>query len=275
MKNNFVKILVAAVLVAGTWACKKEENRISFEGGTPPVLTANRTTTIPLSFATKNEPGLTLFWTNPDYKFTTGPSSQNVTYQIEFDTTGANFTNPLKRTISISNDLSKAFTQSEFNDLLLNGLELKAGQPHAVEIRIKSLLNGNAAALSSNVLKFNVTPYAIPPKVEPYTGNVFIVGDATNGGWNNPVPEPAQKMNQISPTVFEITMPLIAGKSYLFLPENGSWSRKYGFDGPNNSNNTDGGDFKREGGDVKAPAVSGNYKIELNFQTGKFKVTKV
>ncbi len=275
MKNNFLKILVAALLVTGVWSCKKDENRITFEGGTPPVLSANLTGSVPLSFATKDEAGLSLSWSNPAYKFTTGTSSQNVSYQIEIDTTGANFTSPLKKTISISNDLSRSFTQSEFNDILLNGLELKAGISHAVEIRVKSFLGTNSATLLSNVLKFNIAPYAIPPKVAPYSTDVYVVGDATTGGWDNPVPDPAQKMTQISSTLYEITMPLNAGKSYLFLPVNGSWSQKYGFDGGNNNNNPDGGDFKREGGDIKAPATGGNYKIELNFQTGKFKVTKV
>jgi hypothetical protein len=268
----FVTLLSVVVLLS----CKKDENRIYLEGGTPPALTSSVTgNTLPLSFTNKDNQAIMLSWTNPAYTFTTGVSSQSVTYQIEIDTTGANFTNPNKKTISISNNLSQSFTQGEFNDFLLNGLELKAGISHAVEIRIKSFLGASSATLLSNVLKFNITPYAIPPKVEPYSTDVYMVGDATTGGWDNPVPDPAQKMTQISPTLYEITMPLNAGKSYLFLPVNGSWSQKYGFDGANNSNNPDGGDFKREGGDIKAPEAGGNYKIELNFQTGKFKVTKV
>jgi len=65
--------------------------------------------------------------------------------------------------------------------------------------------------------------------------------------------------------LFELTIPLNAGKSYLFLPVAGSWTDKYGGLGANNSNNVNGDDFKFSGGDMKAPAVAGTYKISVNF----------
>jgi hypothetical protein len=273
MKRLSLLILpFAALLVLA--GCKKDENRVIFEGGTAPVLTASRTTNIPLSFDNRATEAVTLRWTNPAYKFNTGISSQNVTYRIEIDTTGANFTNPNRRTISVSNELSRSFTQEELNDILLSGLELRPNMAHDIEFRVTSFMGTNAVPLSSNVLKFRTTPYPIPPKVEPYSNEVYIVGNATPGGWNNPVPTPAQKMTQISPTMFELTLPMTAGGSYLFLPVNGSWSQKYGFDGGNNTNPPLAGDFKREGGDFLAPTESGIYKIELNFQTGKYKLTK-
>jgi hypothetical protein len=55
----------------------------------------------------------------------------------------------------------------------------------------------------------------------------------------------------------------------------GDWGNKYGFDGANNQNDVNGDNFKKEGGDIKAPAASGNYKIEVDFQRGKFTVTKL
>lgn len=254
-------------------ACEKDENRLQFEGGTAPVLTASRST-LPLTFATAANEAIRFSWTNPDFQFNTGVSSQTVTYQLEIDTAGKNFTSPNKRSISMGSDLSRSFTQSEINDALLNGLELTAGRTYNLEVRVKASI-GSSVPLYSNVMKYVVTPYAIPPKVEPYTNEVYIVGNATAGGWNNPVPAPAQKLTQISPTQYEITLPLVGGNEYLFLPENGSWSRKYGFDGANATNPEMGGDLKREGGNIKAPGTSGTYKIEVNFQTGKFKLTKI
>jgi hypothetical protein len=174
----------------------------------------------------------------------------------------------------VTNDLSRTFTQSALNDVLLNTMELKAGRAYNLEMRVVASIGTNAVPLTSNVLRFSATPFAIPPKVEPYTNEVYVVGSATPGGWDNPVPSPAQKMTQVNPTLYEITLPLTGGQSLLFLPENGSWARKYGWDGPNNANNPDGDNFKRDGGDIKVPAESGTYKIELNFQTGRFKFTK-
>lgn len=254
-------------------ACKKEETRVSFQGGTNPVLSASRTGAIPLSSADSASTALTLNWTNPNYKLSTGPSSQTVTYQIEIDTAGANFGSARKKVIAVSGDLSKTFTQGELNGMLTNDMRLATGRSYNVQMRVTSTIAGSSA-LPSNVLSFTAMPYAPPPKVAPYTNEVFIVGNATVGGWNNPVPDPAQKLTQVSPTMYTLTLPLIQGNSYLFLPQNGSWSRKYGFKGASNSNATDEGEFEREGGDFKVNGASGNYKIELDFQLGTFKLIR-
>lgn len=281
MKRYLNLIFCTVTALMALAGCEKDENRVYFEGGTQPVLTASITApppavpTVPLSFANENAEAIRLMWTNPNYNFTTGVSSHNVSYQVEIDTVGANFTNPQKKTISVSNDLSKSITQGELNDYLVNQLNLRVGSPHDVEIRVLSTLASNAVMLTSNALKFRVTPYAIPPKVAPpASGKLFIVGSATPGAWNNPVPA-NQELTRVSPTLFEITLPLSAGGSYLFLPVNGSWDTKYGAMGANNTNNPNGDDFKPGGGDMLAPSASGNYKIQVDFQRGKFTVTKI
>ena len=155
-------------------------------------------------------------------------------------------------------------------------MQLTPTVPHNIEVRVTSTLASNTVPLVSNKLAFTVTPYAIPPKVDPpASGKLFLVGGATPGGWSNPVPEPAQEFTKVSATLYVITVALTANESYLFLPVNGSWSAKYGFNGSNNNNNVNGDDFKAEGGDVKAPGASGTYKIEVDFQRGKFTVTKL
>ena len=72
--NSKLLILPFILLVLGS--CKKDEHKVFFEEGTPPVLTASRTGTIPLSFATNDQEAVKLSWTNPDYMFTTGVSSR-------------------------------------------------------------------------------------------------------------------------------------------------------------------------------------------------------
>jgi starch-binding outer membrane protein SusE/F len=271
--KNIGKLLFLATIILGLWSCEKDENKIFYEGGTAPVLTSSITGSIPLSFPNSGSEALKLSWTNPDYKFTTGVSSQNVNYIIEIDTAGANFSSTNKQSIAISNSLEKTFTQSEFNNYLL-GMNLKTGTPYQIQVKVISRLLNNNARLESNVLNFTVVPFAIPPKVEKYSDEVYIVGSATPGDWNNPVPA-NQKMTKVSETLYTININLSANNSYLFLPVNGSWNQKYGFDGANNTNDPISGDFKKEGGDLKAPATGGLYKIELNFQTGKYKLTKI
>ena len=278
---NMKKVLqygVLTLLFGGLLSsCKKDENRVFFDGGAAPQLSANQSTGIPLAFLTGSNDAVTFSWTNPEYKFTTGVNSQNVTYLWQMDTAGANFTNPKRKEISIANDLSRTFTQNEINDFMLNQLELAVGIPHNLEFRVISSLAGSSAtSLVSNVVKLQATPFAIPPKVNPpASGKLFMVGNATPGGWNNPVPIPSQEFTQVSPTLYELTLNLSAGNSYLFLPVNGSWDQKYGCLGSNNTNNPDGDDFRPGGGDMVAPAPGGNFKIQVNFQQGKFKLTRL
>ncbi len=279
MKNIF-KLFFSSLLLFIFSSCEKDENKIYFEGGTSPVLSSNLAATIPLSFANADKEAIKLSWTNPDYKFTTGVSSQDVNYLIEIDTTGANFTNPKKRTLATANSLNKTITQGELNDYLLNTLELKPSMSHNIELRVTSSLIGNSIPLPSNVLKFAVTPYSIPPKVAPpASGKLYITGGATPASWQCGCGEAelvSQKFMQMSPTLYVLpSINLKAGESFLFLPVYGSWSEKYGFTGSGNANNVDGDEFKAGGNDIKAPASTGNYKIEVNFQTGRYTLTKL
>ncbi len=271
--KNIIKFLGTFLLAGTLFSCERNVETINFEGGTPPVLTADRTT-VALAFATQGNEALKLMWTNPDYKFTTGLSSQDVSYLLEIGAEGTNFS-PVKQ-ITLSKDLSISFTQSELNDYLLNTLNLAPAVASGVQFRVTSRLLNNTVPLTSNTLKFTITPYAIPPKVTPPASNkLFIVGSATPGGWNNPVPVPSQEFTRVSPTFYQITVQIIGGQSYLLLPVNGDWGAKFGGVGSNNTNNPNEDDFKAGGGDLLAPTVSGNYRIEVDFQKGKFKLIKL
>jgi len=276
--RNIFKVLLLLIASAGAFlSCTKKENKIYYEGGTPPVLSANKSSII-LSFATKDNEAIKLMWTNPDYKFTTGLSSQDVSYLVEIDTTGANFTNPNRQTVSVSKDLSISFTQGQFNDYLLNQLQLTPGVSHNIEIRVTASLAAKATAIVSNVLKFTVTPYAIPPKVTPpASGKLYITGSATAKGWmaGGDAEVLSQKFTQISSTLYEITVALIGGQSYTFVPIYGDWNNKYSIATKNDPNLVNGGDFQVGGNDILAPAASGTYKIQVDFQRGKFTVTKL
>jgi len=270
-------LLLSSLMIAALWSCKKDENQIFYTGGTEPVLKSSLTnaSSITLNVADKDVTAFILSWTNPNYSFTTGISSQNVNYTIEIDTTGANFSSSKKKEVSLSSDLTKAITNGELNSYVVADMGLKAGISHNIEIRLKSSL-GNAGILYSNVIKYAVIPYLVVKVALPSSGDLFLVGNASPGGWNNPVPVPSQKFTQVSATVYELTIALTGGNSYLLLPVNGSWSDKYGGVGSgNNSNNVNGDDFKRGGSDLLAPAASGNYKISVDFVSGKFTLTKL
>jgi hypothetical protein len=279
MKHLSKLVFLSSLLFTVIISCKKDENKVFLEEGKNPVLTAS-TGTISLTFANADKEAVKFTWTNPDYRFTTGISSQDVSYLVEIDKKGANFTSNNKQTVAVSKELSLSLAVGVLNDYLLNQLVLKPTVPVDIEVRVKSNLNG-AATRISNALSYNVTPYSIPPKVDtPSTSKLFITGSATPAGWQCACGEAENTAQQFKRQegglVYELpSITLTGGGSYLLLPKYADWGAKYGFTGANNENNVDGDDFKANGGDIKAPAATGNYKIVVDFQRGKFTVTKL
>ena len=272
MKKSIKFLLSASLLLIVFASCKKDENQVLYEGGTAPKLSASSSANMVLNIANSTNQALAFSWTNPNYKFSTGPSSQNVTYILQIDTTGSNFSNQNIQEFSIANDLSFSMTVKELNTTLTK-LGMVENIPHNIEFRVKSTLINGSAALFSNVIKIVITPYL--DVVYPVPVALFITGDATPLSWQCGCATDVgttQKFTKVSSTKFELTISLIANKSYLFLPAYGSWAAKYGFVGGNNANNTNGDNFKPDGGDMKAPATSGTYKITVEFKTGKWTV---
>ena len=105
MKHIF-KFMLFSFAAFTLASCEKDENKVEFIGGTAPVLTASSTAPLLLSVVNKDNPAITFYWTNPNYQFNTGISSQDVTYTLQFDTTGSNFTSPKMGEKSISKNLS-------------------------------------------------------------------------------------------------------------------------------------------------------------------------
>ncbi len=279
MKKIIQSLLYLSIAIVFFAACQKDEARDTFKSGTTPVLSASVKDSIGLNFLTETDPAITISWTNPNYQFASGVNSQNVSYTLEIDTAGANFNGPNKKTVSISQDLSISYTQKAFN-ILVADLKLTTGAVAKIEVRIKASISGTSATtLTSTPLAFKLVPYAPPPKVTLPLGNtLFIVGSATAGGWSNPVPTPSQQFTRISNTVYEITVPLTAGGEFLFLPTNGDWGKKYAV--VDNSINglgvgLDFAYYTSGGSNMPGPAVSGNYKIRVDFQVGKYTLTKL
>jgi len=274
--KNIIKLLTGLAITATVFvSCKKEINSVTYLGGTNPALTAASLAPIVMVKSDENKTWNTFTWTNPNYQFTTGVSSQDVTYTLQFDTTGSNFKNPGIQEIVVAKDLSRAVTIKEINTAMAK-LGLMENFSHNMEIRIKSTLNNSSAALYSNVLKQVITNYLDVAVPLPTTGELYLVGDATAGGWANPVPVPTQKFTKTNGTTFEITVTLTGGKEYLILPLNGDWGHKYAVKDKTVSGLNTGGDFGFDLGDnFPGPSASGLYKIVLDFKIGKFTVTKI
>jgi len=270
----FGSMLVAAFLLGG---CEKDENKIYYTGGTAPVLAAS-TSAVKLNPPPADESleALRLNWTNPDYTFTTGISSQDVGYSLEMDTLGGNFKSATKYVTSISKSLSKSFTVLELNNILGNTMLLKPARQYTIETRISSSLASNAVPLTSNKVSFTATPYAPPPKVElPAAGTLWATGDAFASSWSNPLPPPydvTQKFTKKSNTLYELVVAMPGGGNYKLIQEQGVWGSQYHM----RTGSSAGGTFEKKDADpaFPGPSAAGTYKITVDFQLGTFTVVK-
>jgi hypothetical protein len=188
-----------------------------------------------------------------------------------------NFTKPVS--VNMGSKLTTSFTVADWNNLVL-GLGLAPATSGQVHARVKADINqsngspSNVPSIYSNVVAVTVTPYQTKPTPKyPVPANLYLVGDATPSGWNNPVDTPSQKFTRIDDNTFALIVPLTGGKSYLLLPKNGDWSHKYAVNG---SPDPASGPFVPDApNNIPGPATSGLYKIVVDFVKGTYTVTPV
>ena len=280
MKNIF-KPLIALFLVASVVSsCKKEESKVYFEGGTAPVLTGS-TSAVRLEAGEEANTAIIFSWTNPDYKFTTGLSSHDVSYLLEYDTLGANFSSNKKQSISVSKDLSFSYTVGALNNVLGNImlLQLNPRRTYTMQARITSSITGGNGKLTSNIFTFTVKPFPPPPKVQlPAAGNLWVTGDAFASGWANPLGTPHDVNNKFtklsSNTDYELLINMNASGGYKLIQTQGDWSTQYHFTG---GTALSGSFVFGDPGNCcnfLAPSVAGLYKLSFNFQLGTYTVVK-
>jgi len=266
MKYISKLIFYISALIILFAACKK--NGLSYyKSGTATVLKSSVTTVAP-SPADSLSTVVVFSWTNPHY----ATDSATVKYILQIDSSGRNFSKATS--FIITGALTDSFTAKQINTILLNyGFSFVVG--YNMDLRIISSYANNNDQQISNTLTVKMTPYKVPPKVvPPASGALFLVGSATAGGWNNPVPVPTQKFEQIDSVTYGGVFNLSGGNQYLALPVNGDWSHKYSVADNSVAGLSAGGSF---GFDLKdnfpGPANSGLYTIILDFQRGVFTVT--
>ena len=267
MKHSIRLSFLTVLLGLFFSACEKVGNLPYYQPGSVVALSSS-TTTVAAAPADSLKIALTLSWSNPKYSV----DSSTVKYIVEIDSSGRNFSKSVSRTLSGA--LTTSFTAKDLNAILL-GYGFSFGVAYDMDIRITSSYANNNELLRSNVIKVKMTPYKIPPKVTPpASGRLFIVGSATAGGWNNPVPAPTQEFTKIDSVTYGGIFNLTGGNEYLLLPVNGDWSHKFSVADKTVAGLNAGGSFGADLNDnIPGPATSGRYKIIVDFQAGKFTVT--
>ena len=262
--NIFIFLVAAGLLIT---ACDKKDGLPFYKTGAASTVTLSTTTVAPAVSDSSNV-ALTASWTNPKYAV----DSSTIKYIVEIDSAGRNFSKAVSKIVT--GLLSTTFTAEDLNTIALNyGFAFNTA--YSMDVRVVSSYANNNDQKISNVVTIQYTPYKIPPKIAlPSSGTLYLVGNATAGGWSNPVPTPSQQFAQVDETTWAGIFQLSGGNEYLVLPVNGDWTHKYAVPDKTVANLSAGGDFGYDASDnFPGPATSGLYLITLSFQTGKFTVT--
>jgi hypothetical protein len=255
-------------------ACDKKDTVTFSANGNAPVLSSSVSQ---IAAAAKDSlaTGLILKWTNPMYS----TDFKTTMYTVEIDSSGRNFAKSVKLTVVGS--LTDTFTNGALNSILLGfGFNYKVA--YNVDIRVTSSYGNNNEQYVSNTLTLNMTPYVTPPLVAP-PSVLYMVGAATQNGWNVNYPDSTQKFYQRDSVTFEGVFNLNGGQQFLLMPVYGSWDYKYAV-----IDNTTGTIAAGTGGsfgyytsatptaynsNIPAPATSGWYDVVVDFQHGLYTIT--
>ncbi|WP_018478676.1 SusE domain-containing protein [Pontibacter roseus] len=218
MKTWINKIFLLSALSLVLFSCEKDEDRVVLNAGAAPALTASSTDLVLLE-EEAGEEAVTLRWSQADYGFDAA-----VRYTLQLDIKGNNFAAPVESDLGYT--MEKTFTVAELNSLL-NRLPITGFAENEVDVRLKGEVSEFVDPVFSNVTTLNVTPYLSAP---PYA-TVYLVGDATEFGWDQTQATPMYRSEE-DVFVYTYTGPLKAG-GLKFLGVKGKWAPQWGNNGSN------------------------------------------
>ncbi len=263
MRKIFNLTALFSILIAGLISCTKDENRVYFENGNPPVFTASLpvNSKIPLSYDDRLKDAIKLSWTNPDYRFTTGVSSQDVNYTLEIDSAGKQFKGTNKRTLAISKELSHTFKTAELNTILVSNLKLDTTIDNTIEMRIIARIGlASETQQVSNTLSFIVKPYGEPVLI------YYLWVPGSHQGW---APEAAPRVGSEDNKAFEGYVNFADPNTQFKFTSEPSWSGTNYGDGSGGALNTDGG-----AGNLTI-AEAGFYRLKPNIDALTWSYEKI
>jgi hypothetical protein len=272
--KSISKILFLALVVCIAFAaCKKIDDAgqaLPRYVSSTAVTLSSSAATIAVDRADSNTTAVTFNWSDAGI----AADSAHTKYVLQIDTAGGDFTSAFSK--EVIGNRSIALTAKELNAILI-GFGLKPGNAYTINTRVVSSYVNNNDLHVSNVVTIQATPYLVPPKVvPPSTGTLVLVGSATASGWDNPVGQ-GQHFTMIDSVTYEGTFFMNGGGEYLMLPLNGNWDHKYNVADKTVPGLKNGGVFGLDqGGDnIPGPDATGMYKIAVDFQNGKYTVTKM
>ncbi len=264
MKNIF-KIFIAVIMVTGLWSCESEDNFMFVEAPAASfsILTPSTGTQIVLTQETpQSNTALTLTWEKVDYGMPTA-----VTYTVQVAANGTEFASP--KDISSASSTNFSLTVAELNAIALD-LDFMPEEESGLDVRIKATVGtAGSEPKYSDVITLLVTPF--PSSI---IRQLFLVGDATAGGWNTNDGNLPMFRDPNDLGKFYYTGKFAAG-SVKLIEVLGQWAPMYGFDG---GSATSGNLVPRPTEGDPDPAsltitTEGYYTLTVNLTTKEYTIT--
>jgi starch-binding outer membrane protein SusE/F len=276
-KTLFFMIALAGIVIFNS--CKKEGYEPVLEKSSGPVISspANNATYV-LQEDQKNEPFESFTWSAADYNINAGRNWElmnsdklgDITYTVQLDTEGDNFSSPITLTATTSTSFS--MTVGELNGKLLT-MGLATGTAHNLVLRvigdvsITSVLDN----VISETVKFTVTPF----EAAIVFPSIYLLGDATAPGWDN---ANALPMFAFSETQFAIVANLAGeGKFLKFIKDLGAWAPQWGTDGGTSESGPlvfRPTEAEPDPAAIPAPVEVGDYRIFADIGALTYSITK-
>jgi hypothetical protein len=242
---NFLTISGVALLMLTS--CKKSDQMITTNGGTPGALTAS-STTLPLDKSKVSDPStaVTFNFTAPKYSYKAA-----VTNTIQFDSVGDNWKNPQSATLAV-NVLTQAYNTADFNAIMLK--LIPAGVASKINVRVQHALSSSVATYS-NVVEMTVTPFNL-------TSWLYAVGSFQ--GWNLNALDSLESKTGNGVYTGIINFPANA-RDFLILPQKTNYDNKYATTDPVNA--TSSTVTVGAANNFYSPAAAGQYIVTLNLNS--------
>ncbi|MBW6491840.1 MAG: SusE domain-containing protein [Lentimicrobium sp.] len=279
-KTLFFIIALAGIMIFSS--CKKEglDPVLDMEKTINPVFTAPANNSAYVLLESNKENVFANFtWAPAEYDVTAGRNwnllnSDKIappTYTVQMDTEGDNFSSPIA--LTATTETSYSLTVGDMNGKLL-AMGLATGEAHNLVFRIMAdvTIGSTYENAWSETIKLTVTPF----EAEIFYPPIYLLGDATDPGWDNANALPMHGFNE---NEFAIVANLAGEGKYLkFIKTLGAWAPQWGTDGTGTG---EAGPLvfrptedEPDPPAIPAPAVAGQYRIYANISTLTYTITK-
>ncbi len=253
--KHFLKILTIAFIGLLVISCT-DDDQVILNETTQSKISSDKTEVI-LDKDNLDAAAISFTWAKPTFDQPIVTSSK-----IEFGIKGENFKN--SKTIDVVTS-PYTMTNKQLNALVLS-MGAAGDQANEIEVRLKTVVGyGN---YYSDIMTITVTPYILGP-VYNYT-DLYLVGDATAGGWDNSATNaklyPLQKTATAG--IYSYTGYFAAG-GFKLIQNPGSWDIQYGL-------GASAGMLLAGGGSSNISVLSaGYYKLSVDINTLQYTLTSM